>query len=263
MGSVGQRPGLFLGFLRLKPLSNFLAPCGKIAHFRNSAAFASDHQDPSEIGILRDGSRRQREYPVKWLVGKGQPALCIELGNADRQLIEHLPLCIAESTELARLFLHLFDVDGISGNTFTNQRQVGDPQGAPLPAYRSRDDALDGLALVGCLLCYLRGACSVDRLDQFDLVGDDGICALRADRLYVSAVYEAQPGVLAAKPHRTGRGLDQSHERGKVIARPPSFCPQMLQFLVALAEVEDPDERGSSRRDFRIGEIPPHCEATR
>ncbi len=243
MGAVGQRPGFFVGLVALEPLGQFVAPGGEVAHFGDPAVFARDQQHLPERCAFVDHAGGEREYAVEGLVGKGHAVAGIELRHADRKLVEHRTLRFAEGTELARLLLHFLDIDRIAGDPLAHQREVGDTDRAPRAFDRRAEDAFDRLAAVGRLLRDLGRSAAIDRFDQFDLVGNDLVRAFGTHRGDIGLVDQPQLHVGPAEPHRHRGGLDQSDQRAEILASARRFLAQLSQFRLAVAEVEDPDER--------------------
>ena len=122
MRAVGERPGLFMRLVTLEPLGQFVAPGGEVAHFGDAPVLAGNQQHLLEGGAVVDHARREREHAVERLVGEGHAVRRIELRHADRQLVEHRALRLAESTEFAGLLLHFLDIDRVTGNAFAHQR---------------------------------------------------------------------------------------------------------------------------------------------
>ncbi len=262
MLAVGQRPRLLARFAGAEPPGQLLPPRREVARLRQPPAVARHVEEAIELGRVDQHGLRQREQSLERLVGERQPPIAVELRDADRQLVEHRALRLAERAELARQLFHRLDVDSVAGDPFATERQVADPQRAPLRADGRLHVALDRQVLVARLLGDLRRGQPVDRLDQLDLALDRVVGARRADRLDIGAVDQPQFHVGAAEPHRRGRRFDQPDERGEVVLRRRGLRAQPGELALALGEIEPPHQRRTARPHHRIGQVAAQLQAT-
>ena len=179
---------------------------------------------------------------MEWLVGKGELAFAVELGDADRKLVQHGALRFAECPEFARLLFHLLDIHGVSRNALASEWEIGDAQRPARTINRSGDDALDRSTALRRLTSELRRSHAADRFDQLDLGFDHRIGSRCAHRLDIGRIDQAQLVVRPTEPHRHRRRFDQSDERPKILARTDSFVPQAPQLLFGFSEVEHPNQ---------------------
>ena len=142
MGAVRQGPCILDRRVAGEPLRQFRTPGGKVPRFGQAPRIAGLIQKPIEVWRIDARGPGQRENPLKRLVGKRQPAIGIELGNADGKLVQHAALRCAEGAKGAGLLFHFLDINGVSGNAFLAQRKIADAQGAPLIAHGGLHDAL-------------------------------------------------------------------------------------------------------------------------
>ena len=219
MGRIGKRPVLLMRFVGQEPSGHFLPPVREIPDLGDASVLARGHQHLFERGAFANDPRRQAEHAMEGLVRERHPAVCIELRDADRKLIEHGTLGLAEGAEFARLLLHLLDIDRIACDAIADQRQVGHPQRAALAIDRRGHHALDRLAPLASLLRDLAGAHAVHALDEFDLLPDDRVGAVGPDCGHIGAVDQAQLHIGAAKPHRHRRRFDEAHQSAEILTR--------------------------------------------
>ena len=178
----------------------------------------------------------------------------IELRDTDRKLVEHRTLRFAEGTEFACLLFHFLDIDRVARNPFAHQRKIGDPDSTPCAVDRGAEDALDRLAAIGCLLRDFGSGPAIHRFDQFDLVGNNLVRALRTHGSDIGLVDQTELHVRAAEPHRHRRCFDQAYQGTEILARTRGFFAKMRKFCLAVAEVEDPDQGRTAGRDRRVGQ---------
>ena len=259
--AVTQRPGFLLRRTGQEPARALSPPGREIARFGHPARIARLIQEPFELRRIDHHGGLERENALERLVGKGQLALCIELGDPGGQLVQHGALRLAERAEGAALLFHVLDIDGVTGHAFIAQRQVRHAQRPARAVDRRRDDPLDRQAL-GCRLQgNLPRGQAIDAFDQFRPVRHHGAGILAPDRTDIGIVDQPQRAVAPAEPHRHRCRFDQADQRGEIGTRTGRFGAQLHQFALAVGKVEHPHQRRAAGRHRRVGQVPAQGQA--
>ena len=247
MGAVGQRPGFLDRGIGGEPQLPFAPPRGEVARLGQAPGIAREIENALERQRISYRLRVEREQPLEMLVGEGQLALCIELGNTRRQLVKHRPLRLAKGAKRARQLLHVLDIDGIAGDALRAERQVADPERPALTADGRGHHPLDRRLPLRRGQGHRRRRLAIDGLDQLGSGRDHLVRAHAPDCRDIGRIDQPQLALGPAKPHRHRRRLDQPDQRGEVGPRPLRLGLQPIELARPLARIEGPHQRRAAR----------------
>ena len=190
MHRAGQRPVVLYRLVGGKPLLDLASPRGIVAHLGHLALLPRAVEHPAEMGRIGNEVRRYGQHALERLIGEDHFVLRVELGDADRKLVQHGTLRFAEGAESAGLLLHFLDVYGIAGHAVAADRQVAHLHRATLAVDRGADDPFRRRIRFARQSCDFGRSSPFRGFDQLDLVFHHAGGIGRADGIDIGGIDE-------------------------------------------------------------------------